>query len=101
MTKHNEQTCPSRKALKILGGKWSMLIIYYLSEIKRYGELKKLIPDISEKMLIQNLRQLEKTKIVKRKDFHLIPPKVEYSLTPLGKEFLSLTPILMALGKKL
>jgi len=97
MTKHNEQTCPSRKALKILGGKWSMLIIYYLSEIKRYGELKKLIPDIS----IQNLRQLKKFKIVKRKDFHQIPPKVEYSLTPLGKEFLSLIPILVDLGKKL
>lgn len=101
MKKHNEQECPSRKVLKILSGKWSMLIMYYLGETQRYGELKKLIPDISEKMLIQNLKQLAELKVVKRKDFHQIPPKVEYSLTPLGEEFLSLIPILVALGKKL
>ena len=93
--------CPVRKSLKIVGGKWSMLIIYYLAKPQRYSGLKTSIPDISEKMLIQNLKNLEKFKIVKRKNYNQIPPKVVYSLTALGKRFLKLMPALISLGKKL
>lgn len=98
---HDISKCPIRKALQVLGGKWTMLILMNLAEPKRYGELKKLLPDISEKVLIQKLRYLEKNAIIKRKDFQEIPPKVLYSITRLGGKALSFIPGLEEIGKKL
>lgn len=89
--------CPSRLILGHLTGKWSILVLLALSdgEIKRYGELKRKIEGVSEKMLIQTLRLLEDDGIIKRKSYEEIPPVVEYSLTKLGmevsKEVLGLT----------
>ncbi|WP_299892199.1 helix-turn-helix domain-containing protein [uncultured Lacinutrix sp.] len=81
--------CPVNVALKIIGGKWRLLIIFQMKdEKKRFGELKRLIPDISEKMLIQELKKLAQTGIVHRKAYKEIPPKVEYSLTEEGKKIL-------------
>jgi len=72
--------------LSVLGGKWKLLILWHLKDGgKRYSELKRLIPEISEKMLIQQLRELEKDEIVSRKTLSAMPPKVEYSFTEYGK----------------
>ena len=79
--------CPVTYTLEKIGGRWKPIIIYNLmSGTKRYSELKKLIPAITEKMLIQHLKQLETDKLVQRKAKPVIPPFVEYSLTDSGKE---------------
>lgn len=90
-----EGTAFVQATLKILGGKWKILILWHLrSEAKRFSELKRLIPEISEKMLIQQLRELEKDGVVNRTVLSDIPPKVEYSFTDYGR---SLIPVLKAL----
>lgn len=88
-------TCGLDAALDIIGGKWKVLILWELHfQPRRFGELKKLVNGISEKMLIQHLRELETDGIVNRKVFQEIPPKVEYSLTQFG---ISLNKALMPL----
>jgi len=78
--------------LELIGGKWKTLILWYLIDgKKRFGELKKLIHNCSQRMLTRQLRELERDGIITRKIYRQIPPKVEYSLTPAGK---TLTPIL-------
>jgi DNA-binding HxlR family transcriptional regulator len=63
-----------------------MLILYHVCHAtRRFGELRRLLPGISEKMLIQDLRQMEQSGLVLRKDYKEVPPKVEYSITPFGK----------------
>jgi DNA-binding HxlR family transcriptional regulator len=90
-------TCGLDAAVDVVGGKWKVLILWALGERKRrFGELKREVPGISEKMLIQQLRQLETDGIVHREAYHEIPPKVEYSLTPLG---VSLNTALEPLGR--
>ncbi|MDD2766909.1 MAG: helix-turn-helix domain-containing protein [Candidatus Moranbacteria bacterium] len=93
--------CPLEKTLRMIVGKWKTILIWHLgSGKKRYGELKKLVPKISEKMLIQSLRELEQHELVTRKVYPTIPPKVEYTLSRKGK---SLAPLICALntwGKK-
>jgi DNA-binding HxlR family transcriptional regulator len=89
-------TCPIEKTLRLIVGKWKTILLWHLSSgKKRYGELKKLIPDVSEKMLIQSLRELEKDGLVLRKVYPEIPPRVEYSLSKRGK---SLSPIICSLN---
>ena len=94
-------SCPLEETLRLVVGKWKTIILWHLhSGTKRYGEIKRFLPHSSEKMLIQALKALEKDKLVIRKAYPVIPPKVEYSLTPKGK---SLTKILCSLdtwGKK-
>ena len=78
-------TCGLDASLKILGGKWKPLIIYFLiNSPRRYGELKRAVKKVSDKVLIQQLKELEAHGVVHREDFGEIPPKVEYSLTPFG-----------------
>lgn len=80
------EKCPARHLLTIISGKWSMLIIDGLNNGNmRNGELMRLIQGISQKMLTQTLRDLEKLKLVQRLDMQTIPPHIEYQLTPLGK----------------
>lgn len=77
--------CPLRKALKSIGGKWNLIIIKCLgNEELRFTELKAKIPDISEKVLIDKLKILIEQKLIIRKDFKEIPPKVSYKLSTLG-----------------
>jgi DNA-binding HxlR family transcriptional regulator len=77
--------CGLEAALDVTGGKWKVLILWHLHpERRRFGELKRLVKGISEKVLIQQLRQLEADGVVHRKVFPEIPPKVEYSLTAFG-----------------
>jgi DNA-binding HxlR family transcriptional regulator len=77
--------CGLEAALDVIGGKWKVLILWQSrAQSRRFGELKRLVPGISEKMLIQQLRQMEADGIVRRKVYHEVPPKVEYSLTAFG-----------------
>jgi DNA-binding HxlR family transcriptional regulator len=78
--------CPIRTTLEMLGGKWKLLIIYQLSEERlRFSELKRQIPDISEKMLVQELKKLMDSGLVERVNYGEVPPRVEYYLTETGK----------------
>jgi len=87
--------CPVTYTLDKIGGRWKPIIIFnLLSGTKRYSELKKLIPAITEKMLIQHLKQLEADNLIRRIALPVIPPFVEYSLTDSGKE---LRPVLDAM----
>ena len=89
--------CAGHQILEKIANKWTILIIYALTqEKKRYSDLKQQIVGISPKMLIQNLRNLERTGLVKRCIYPTVPPRVDYSLTPLGK---SLAEPLAVLGE--
>lgn len=80
-------SCGLEASLAIIGGKWKCLILWGIGQnARRFGELKRVVVGISEKMLIQELKEMELDGIVKRKDFHEVPPRVEYSLTPFGTE---------------
>ena len=82
----NTFKCGLEAALAVLGGKWKPLILYNLTRnVHRYGELKRAIGGVTDKVLIQQLKELERDEIVSRMDFQEIPPKVEYSLTPFGQ----------------
>ncbi len=77
--------CPMELTMDVLGGKWKLLILWQLQQgTKRYGELRTALQDITHKMLTQQLRELESDGIVHREVFHVVPPKVEYSLTDRG-----------------
>jgi len=79
-------SCGLEAALEVVGGKWTALILWNLaSGPRRFGELRRSVPGITEKMLIQTLRQMQNDGIVARMDFQEVPPRVAYSLTPFGK----------------
>lgn len=93
--------CPVRKSFEVIGGKWKLLIVDCCkTETKRYGELKKLIPDISEKMLIQELKALVEVGILDKKSYREVPPKVEYSLTRKGRKVIPIIEILRDFGEE-
>lgn len=88
-------SCPAEATLGVIGGKWKLLILSELfSGVSRFGELRRRLSGISEKILAQHLRELESDGIIARKIYPEIPPKVEYSLTASGK---SLGPIINGL----
>ncbi|ESY76114.1 transcriptional regulator [Mesorhizobium sp. LNHC221B00] len=80
-------TCGLDATLRLIAGKWKPLILYFLAQDGpiRYGELRRAVRDVSDKMLIQQLKELEGDDLVKRIDYKEIPPRVDYSLTPLGR----------------
>lgn len=80
-------TCPVELTLNVMGGKWKVLLLWNMREsVKRYGELKRLIPGITHKMLTQQLRELEEDGIINRRVYEIVPPRVEYSLTERGEQ---------------
>lgn len=88
MTKTNEPafTCGLDATLKIIAGKWKPLILYFLGQgPSRYGELRRAIRGVSDKVLIQQLKELEADGIVLRTDYKEVPPRVDYTLTPIGE----------------
>ncbi|WP_088188256.1 helix-turn-helix domain-containing protein [Desulfosporosinus sp. FKA] len=95
--KNSEYQCSMELTLALIGGKWKSLILWHLGDkTLRYNEMRKILPNITPKMLTQQLRELEDCGLVKRFIYTQIPPKVEYSLTNAGK---SLLPILDTLCK--
>jgi DNA-binding HxlR family transcriptional regulator len=79
--------CPVATAIDIIGGKWKVIILYQLrGRTLRFGELRKSIPKISQKMLTQQLRELEKNKLLSRQVYAEVPPKVEYTSTELAEK---------------
>ncbi len=85
--------CPAEATVAVIGGKWKLLILYHLTQgTKRFGELRKCLPHITQQMLTTQLRELERDGILHRQIYAQVPPKVEYSLTELGH---SLEPIIV------
>lgn len=86
---------PAERALKVLGGRWKVFVLYFVFEQpRRLSELRRLIPGVSQKVLVQQLRELEQHGIVRREVFAEVPPRVVYTVTKLG---LSLRPIVGSL----
>ncbi len=97
MPEVEEDACPTETALDLIGGKWKGMILYYLySDTRRFNELMRLIPNITQRMLTKQLRDLEAHGIVHRQVYPQVPPKVEYSLTKIGK---TLKPVIKELEK--
>lgn len=87
--------CAVESALTVIGGRWKSVVLYWLStRTLRFGELRRLLPNCSQRMLTLQLRELEEDGLVKRTVFAEVPPRVEYELTPFGR---SLEPILLSL----
>lgn len=82
-----EESCPVELTLALIGGKWKVLILWHLYDegTKRFGELKKILTGITQKMLIQQLKELEVDGLIHREVYQQVPPKVEYSLTECGR----------------
>jgi DNA-binding HxlR family transcriptional regulator len=77
--------CPADRTLSVIGGRWKILILWHLFQgTKRFNQLHRGMPGVSQKVLTQQLRELERDGVVHREVFAEVPPKVEYSLTPLG-----------------
>ncbi len=93
-----EYFCTVELTLNIIGGKWKPIILYHLGNegTKRFGELRQMMPNITQKMLTQQLRELERDGLVHRRVYAEVPPKVEYSLTEFGQ---SIIPIIRTLGQ--
>ena len=93
--------CPVEATIEVIGGKWKPLILWWLHQkTYRFADLRRQIPGISEKMLIQHLRELEADGIVNRKVFSTVPPKVEYSLNDHGKTLKQALNAICDWGKK-
>jgi DNA-binding HxlR family transcriptional regulator len=87
--------CPVEATLDIIGGKWKSIILFrVLEETRRFNELRRLVPNLTQRMLTNQLRELESDGLIARKVYAQVPPKVEYSITDLGK---TLEPVLLAL----
>ena len=87
--------CPVEATMDVIGGKWKVIIIHHLLDgTKRFSELRRLIPQVTQRMLTSQLRELERDGVVHREIYAQVPPKVEYSLTELGK---SLEPVLLVM----
>lgn len=87
--KDTEYQCSMELTLAIIGGKWKVLILWYLGEkTMRFSDLRRTLPRITQKMLTQQLRELEEHGLLNRFIYTQIPPKVEYSLTDAGKSLL-------------
>lgn len=95
--KETVQPCPVESTLQVLGGKWKCVILWHLrNRVRRFGELHKLIPGATQKVLTAQLRQLERDGLVSRQVFAEVPPRVEYSITPYGS---TLSPMLELMCK--
>ena len=78
--------CGLNATLRIISGRWKPLVLFFLRNgPKRYGELKRLVDGVSDKVLIQQLKDLEANRVLARTDYKEVPPRVDYALTPLGR----------------
>lgn len=87
--------CPAEYTLALIGGRWKISLIFHLmSGVRRFSELSRALTGVSQKMLTQQLREMERVGLVERKVYAQVPPRVEYALTPLGR---SLKPVVDAM----
>jgi len=92
--------CPVEVTVEAIGGKWKCVILWWLRQnAKSFGELRQLIPRVSQKVLTQQLRELERDRLIYRQAYREAPPRVEYSLTPRGETLRSLTDLMYEWGK--
>ena len=93
--------CAFEFALDVVSGKWKGLVLWHLSHgTLRYGELRKKIGKITQKMLTQTLREMEKNKLITRKVYPVVPPKVEYTITEYGKRLIPIFEQLQSWGEE-
>lgn len=93
--------CPVEATLDVIGGKWKGVILYYLhqQDVLRFGELRRLVPGATQQMLTKQLRELENDGVIHREVYREVPPKVEYSLTDLGRSLGPIVNLMCAWGK--
>lgn len=98
MKKKVKNTCPVNHAMSIIGGKWKIVVISNLvnNGVQRYKELERAIPEVTPKMLVKVLKELEEEKLIARKVYAEVPPRVEYAVTPLG---LSLNKLILEIDR--
>ena len=96
-----EYYCSMELTIKVIGGKWKPIILYHLGQngTHRFGEFRKAMPNITQKMLTQQLRELEKDGLIQRKVYAQVPPKVEYSLTEFGQTIIPVLQHLIRWGQ--
>lgn len=95
-----QYTCPFEFAMDAINGKWKGLVLWHLSKgTLRYGELRKLLGNITQKMLTQTLRELENCSVIHREVYPVVPPKVEYSLTKYGRDLIPIVEQLNTWGQ--
>ncbi len=93
--------CPVQATSNVLAGKWKVLIVWHLGfGSKRFAEIRKLLPGVSEKVLTSQLRQLEKDGVISRLDQKTIPPRVDYKLSPAGNELIRVMQAMCDWGSK-
>jgi DNA-binding HxlR family transcriptional regulator len=94
--------CPVEATLDVIGGKWKVVILFHLAQdgTLRFAALRRKIPGVSERVLTQQLRELEEDGIVHREVYAEVPPKVEYSLTEYGKTLRPITEVMCEWGKR-
>jgi len=99
----HEEDCAPRRVLELFSVKWTSMVLHALHTLHggtcRTGVLQRSLPGISKKMLTQTLREMERDGLVSRQVFDVVPPRVEYSLTPLGVEFVEPIEMLYQWGK--
>lgn len=101
MNTRTQNNCPVALTIEVIGGKWKPMILYHLLQgTKRFGEMKRLLPEVTQRMLTLQLRELEQDGIVKRTFYAEVPPKVEYSLTEFGKTLEPVLLMMVAWGNK-
>ena len=97
----DSSNCPVTLTTHIIGGKWKPSILYYLqNRVRRFSELQRLLAGPTKKMLTQQLRELERNDIVRRKVYAEVPPRVEYSLTKHGESLRPILSLMSAWGKR-
>ena len=98
--KEKSYECSFELGLSMFSRKWNSLVLYHLSDgTKRHSELKRLISGVTQKMLTQTLRDLERYQLIHREVYPVVPPKVEYSLTQYGKEILPILEMIHKFGE--
>ena len=96
-----EFNCPVEATLAVIGGRWKALILFHLREqTLRFGQLRRLIPGVSERMLTQQLRELERAGVVRREVHAEVTPRVEYSVSEYGRTLRPITDLMCAWGRE-
>jgi DNA-binding HxlR family transcriptional regulator len=98
--KQHAEKCPAESTLDVIGGRWKILILYRLAgSCRRFSQLKRELAGVTQKMLTQQLREMEADGLVRRKVYAQVPPKVEYSLTSRGRTLLPIVEAMCKWGK--